>query len=90
MNTKLKYVQKWSELARQARWSASALAKLCGVSVRALHRHFVKERGMNTKIWLAEQRQHNALKLLRDGLSVKETATALGYKEATDGHGSPN
>jgi AraC-like DNA-binding protein len=83
MNTKLKHLQDWPELARQAKWSASALGKLCGVSVRALHRHFVKERGMNTKIWLAEQRQHKALDLLRDGLSIKETATALGYKEAS-------
>jgi DNA-binding CsgD family transcriptional regulator len=46
--------------------------------------------GMNTKTWLAEQRQHNALEMLRDGISIKETATTLGYKEATDGHGSPN
>lgn len=81
MNTKLKHVQDWPERARQAKWSASALAKLSGVCVRTLHRYFLKKMGVNTKIWLAEQRLHKALDLLRDGSSIKETSTALGYKE---------
>ena len=81
MNTKLKYVQNWPELARQAKWSASALAKLCGVSVRTLHRHFLKHLGRSTKIWLAEQRKKNACELLSDGSSVKEAAACLGYKQ---------
>jgi len=53
----------------------------CGVSVRTLHRHFLKHLGKNTKTWLAEQRQHNALELLCNGSSIKETATCLGYKQ---------
>jgi AraC family transcriptional regulator, transcriptional activator FtrA len=81
MNTKLNHVQNWPELAKQAKWSASALAKECGVSIRTLHRHFVKHIGKNTKIWLAEQRQQNARQLLCDGSSIKETAACLGYKQ---------
>jgi len=85
MNTsRLKDIQNWPELARQAKWSAAALAKKCGVSVRTLHRHFLKNMGKNTKTWLAEQRQHNALELLCDGSSIKETAACLGYKQQTN------
>ena len=81
MNTKLNHIQNWPELARQAKWSASALAKQCGITVRTLHRHFLKQMGKNTKTWLAEQRQHSANELLCDGSSIKETASCLGYKQ---------
>ena|ERR1035437_48829 len=84
MNTKLKFIENWPELAREAKWSASALAKLCGVSVRTLHRQWVKQTGKNTKEWLAEQRQRNAHELLCEGSSIKETASSLGYKQPTN------
>jgi AraC-like DNA-binding protein len=82
--TRLKHIQNWPELARQAKWSAAALAKLCGVSVRTLHRHFLQQMGRNTKTWLDEQRRHDAHELLCDGSSVKETADCLGYKQQSN------
>jgi len=33
--------------------------------------------------WLFEERMQEAIELLRDGSSVKETGTALGYEYAT-------
>jgi AraC-like DNA-binding protein len=84
MNSKLKYIENWPELAREAKWSAAALAKLCNVSARTLHRHFVKRIGKNTKTWLAEQRQRQAIELLREGSSVKEASIFLGYKQQTN------
>ena len=80
MNTKLKHVQDWPERARQAKWSASALVKLSGVCVRTLHRYFLKKMGVNTKIWLAEQRQRHGLKLMTKTSSIKLVAGQLGYK----------
>ena len=80
-NSRLKYIENWSELAREAKWSASAMAKKCGVSVRTLHRHWLKQTGKNTKAWLAEQRQRNALELLSKGCSVKETSACLAYMQ---------
>jgi transcriptional regulator GlxA family with amidase domain len=80
MNTRLNHITNWPELAGKAKWSAAAMAKLCGVSVRTLHRHFLKNMGKNTKTWLAEQRQRKAHELLGDGRSVKEAAGFLGYK----------
>ncbi len=84
MNTRLNHVQNWPELAHQASWSAAKLAKKCNISVRTLHRYFLKTMGKNTKTWLAEQRQRNAHDLLRKGSSIKETATCLGYKQPTN------
>jgi|ERR1019366_3379511 transcriptional regulator GlxA family with amidase domain len=81
MNTKLNHIQNWPELARQANYSASALAKILGISVRTLHRYLLKQMGKSTKTWLAELRQHNAHELLYDGFSVKEAAACLGYKQ---------
>jgi AraC family transcriptional activator FtrA len=81
MRTKLKNIENWDELAEQAKWSASILAKKCGVSVRTLHRHFRKTTGESTKTLLEEKRQKNAIKLLENGFSIKETAAFLGYKQ---------
>jgi transcriptional regulator GlxA family with amidase domain len=82
MNTRLNHIQNWPELAQAANWSASALAKKCDVSVRTLERYFRKELSKTPKAWLSERRQGQAIELLRDGFSVKETAARLGYKQA--------
>jgi hypothetical protein len=80
MNSKLNHIQEWAKLAQKADWSVSALAKQCRVSVRTLERYFLKVAGIKPKAWLAEQRQLQAIELLRDGSSVKETAGYLHYK----------
>jgi len=84
MNTRLNHIRNWPELAREANWSAAALAKMCGVSVRTLHRFFLMKEGKNTKIWMAKQRQRHAIELLGVGSSVKETAFLLGYKQSAN------
>jgi transcriptional regulator GlxA family with amidase domain len=61
MNSKLNHVKNWPELAQAANWSAAILAKKCGVSVRTLERHFLKEMGKSPKAWLAETRQQLAV-----------------------------
>jgi transcriptional regulator GlxA family with amidase domain len=84
MNCKLNHVQNWPELARQAKWSAAVLAKQCRISKDSLRRHFLKYMGKSPGVWLAEQRQYLAIRLLLDGSSIKETATLLGYKYQTN------
>jgi AraC family transcriptional regulator len=83
MNTRLHHIQNWPELAQQVKWSAAALAKKCGVSVRTLERYFFNHMGKGPKAWLSEQRQNQAIELLQKGCSVKETAACVGYKHAT-------
>ncbi len=84
MNIKLNSIQNWPELARQANWCATTLAKRCGISRDTLLRYFLERFGKTTKAWLAEQRQQQAIELLRDGSSIKETAAYMGYKQQTN------
>ena len=86
MNTKLKYFDEkdWLSLARQASWSVSDIAERCGVSVRVLRRHFIRQFGATAKSWITKQRHKQAVELLRDGSLVKETASLLGYKHANN------
>ena len=83
MSIRLKPDQDWLPLAEQAKWSVSKLAKLTRVSTRTLERHFLRTIDKTPKVWLTEQRQKQALKLLCDGTSVKAAASVLGYRHAS-------
>jgi AraC-like DNA-binding protein len=80
MNSRLRYIENWEELAKQANWSVTRLAQLSGVSRKTLLKYFVAEKGIHPKEWLINERQAISLQLLRNGYSVKEVATAVGYK----------
>ncbi len=80
MNTKLNNIQNWPELAREVKWSASALAKKCGVSLRTLERYFLEEKRKTPSTWLAEQRQLDAVEVLKKSACLKEVSSNLGYK----------
>ena len=84
MNNKLRHVQNWPEIARAAQWSANALAKLTGVSKDTLRRRLLLQFGKSPKVWLAIERQRQAVALLRGGSTIKETAVFLGYKQQTN------
>jgi transcriptional regulator GlxA family with amidase domain len=80
MNNRLHHTQNWPERAQQANWCADALAKDCGVSLRALQRFFKEEMGESPKKWLAKERQLHGMKVLKGCSCIKETADNLGYK----------
>jgi AraC-like DNA-binding protein len=82
MKTTLNHVRNWHELARQANWCVSNLAKECGVSPRTLERYFKDRKWKTPKDWLIEQRQKDAMLLIRNGALVKEVAGQLGHKYA--------
>ncbi len=69
----------WLALAENAKWTVGKLARLRGVSVRTLERHFIENKGLKPKQWLTQQRQQRAVELLRSGYSVKETAQQVEY-----------
>ena len=83
MNTRLKEIQNWVDLANQANWSASAVAAECNVSLRTLQRYFNYKMGKSPKAWLFEQRQKRAAELLLKGITVKQVANHLGYQHST-------
>jgi AraC-like DNA-binding protein len=80
MNRRLHQIQNWPELARQAGYSPSKLAKVCGVSLRTLQRFFIQKMAKNPKVWLAERRQLDAVEELKKCSCLKEAASNLGYK----------
>jgi AraC-like DNA-binding protein len=82
LNTKLKYPNNWHELAAEAKWSASALAAKCEVSMSTLERYCKSHLGKSPKKWLTENRQTLAMELLSRGRSVKEVAGFLAYSQA--------
>jgi transcriptional regulator GlxA family with amidase domain len=80
MDNRLQQIQNWPERAQKTKWCAATLALNCGVSLRTLQRHFLKEMGKSPKKWLAEQRQLHGIEVLKKCSCVKEIATNLGYK----------
>jgi methylphosphotriester-DNA--protein-cysteine methyltransferase len=80
VNTKLNYIHDWLPLAKQAGWSVQGMADHCGVSVRALERHFINKMGQTPIIWLNEHRQGQALELLRHGSSHQGNIVGAGIQ----------
>lgn len=81
MRNLLKHIENLPELAQETNWSASGLARKCGVSLRCLERAFQRDMRTTARAWLTEQRMVTGATLLADDLSVKEAAAELGYTE---------
>ena len=74
--------ESWQQLAHESSYSASALAKACGVSAPGLERLFQRVAGQPAERWLKSVRMRRALELLRDGSTVEEAAASLAYGDA--------
>jgi AraC-like DNA-binding protein len=81
MKSKLHRIKDWPERARISGFSASKLAKLCGVSQRSLERFFKETKAVSPHQWLHLQRLLQAKSVLLESPSIKEAADALGYKQ---------
>ena len=80
-NPRIHHIEDWSQLAHQAGYSVSALAKSCNLSVRSLERFCLTAFGDTPCRWLNALRMQRAIELLRDGSNVNETADCLGYHD---------
>ena len=76
-------LEEWGVLAVAAHYNAGELAKLCGLSVRQLERHFHGNLGRTPQDWLNEQRIKAAQHQLLLGQSVKRVALELGFKQVS-------
>jgi len=63
--------------------SLAAWAKLAGMSRRSFIRRFVEETGMGLAEWQRRLRLLVARQMLAEGMSVTQTAVALGYASAS-------
>lgn len=73
----------WECLAQSAKYRASELARIAGVSLRTLQRYFRARHNCTVTDWLRELRLEVARRRLTTCNSVKEVAFDLGYKQAS-------
>jgi AraC-like DNA-binding protein len=71
----------WSHIARLAHYKPQAIARLCGVNIRTLQRHFRKHQQTTLSTWLTHHRMQQAHQIILAGASVKEACFELGYKQ---------
>jgi AraC-like DNA-binding protein len=71
----------WEELAEAANYRAKYLAACRGISLRKLERDFLAQTGKSPQQWLNDLRLRKAPGLIAHGLSMKEVAFRLGFKQ---------
>ncbi|HLX68315.1 MAG TPA: helix-turn-helix domain-containing protein [Verrucomicrobiae bacterium] len=71
------------ELGRTAEYSARKLAKLLRISTRCLQLQFRLSYGQTPQAWLNRKRLLDAKALLVTGLSVKQVAASLSFKQCS-------
>jgi AraC-like DNA-binding protein len=81
MSSRLDQVLSWNELARRTGYSSKHLARVCGVSQRALQRHFQRVFKLRVNQWLRDLRLMDAAQLLSPAKPVRIVAAQLGYKQ---------
>lgn len=82
MNSRLDRIKDWADLAKAARYSASAIARQCGVSSRQLERFFQVRLQQSPHNWLRELRMKRAVQLICESASLKQVAQELCYRDA--------
>lgn len=80
---RLQRITNWEAIVVDACYSAPALARICGVSVRHLQRHAQSTFSKTLSDWLNEYRLKHAYERLAQGFMVKETAFSLGFKQVS-------
>jgi len=70
-----------TERARRSDYQARKLAYDLGLSSKTFARRFHQAFGSAPRDWLAEQRLDDGLALLERGLSTKEVAAELGFRD---------
>src|SRR5215208_530491 len=81
MGSRLARIMDFETLARKANYRAGTFADLCKVSTRQFERYCKITLKKTPQSWLNELRLSEAQRLLGQGLTVKEIAFSLGYKQ---------
>ena len=81
--TRRNSLENWVKLAFLANFNPAKLAELHGVTLRTLQRHFEDEGWPPPEKWCKEQRLTRAVSLLASGMRIKEVASVLGYRHAS-------
>jgi AraC-like DNA-binding protein len=71
----------WEGLARQSEYRPAMMARLCGVSLRTLQRHFRDKHDLCVGSWMRSVRLDEAFNRIKAGEPIKVVALELGYKQ---------
>ncbi len=83
MASRLERMGDWRPLAQWSCFNAKTLAATCNISPRQLERYCQEKFRCSPQRWLNELRLQEAQRRLLQGLTVKETALALGFKQTS-------
>lgn len=73
----------WKILARKAQFRPADLASSFSVTSHHLNRVALRRFGVNLSLWLRESQLNDAILLLRETKSIKESARRGGYRRVT-------
>jgi AraC-like DNA-binding protein len=73
----------WTVLARSSGYSLERLTQATGFSLRTLQRHVSDRFGINLHAFISDLRMLDGAERLRKGMSVKEVAVELGFKNTS-------
>jgi AraC-like DNA-binding protein len=65
-------LQTWEQVASKANYSASGMAKICGVSLRTLQRHFRAHHGLSMREWLKELQMATGMEDVHAGAPLRK------------------
>jgi AraC-like DNA-binding protein len=80
---RLQRITAWESLATQACYSGTELARISEVSLRHLQRYIRARYGMTLDDWISGIRIRHGYQQLAQGITVKETAFSLGFKQVS-------
>jgi AraC-like DNA-binding protein len=83
MRHELEPNDKWAFLAAEANYRPVELARLCGVSLRTLQRHFRNQYKLTIREWIRAIRLQKAYVQLTSGQAVKQVCFDLAYKQVS-------
>src|SRR6266702_2692872 len=81
MNVQLNHIHNWAKRSLDAHYIVAELAVNLGVGIRTLEKFILSEKGVSPRDLLAAHCMKRMVALLKGGLTVKEVAAQLGYKQ---------
>lgn len=83
MSSRLDQIENWVGRAETARYNGKNLAAQCRISSSQLERYFRSTINQSPQEALNGLRLKHALPLVQEGLTIKEIADRLGYKQGS-------
>ena len=81
LKSRLKRIQDWETLAKDAGYDVTTMAAICPISLRQLERFFKLHFGTNPRSWAMELQCRHARELIKQGYSNKAVVAELHFAD---------